>query len=1225
MSQLLIARSLCPDADWEKICVNESYRMSGLVREHLPGLNQILREHRRILFLATPGMGLSSLVLQVREHLMLAADSELVVVSLTGTQGDLNSILEVPAPAPSGELPSEIWYLLDDLKDVEPSHLPRLFDKLMRLDSDPRARIALFSTQGFAAANLSLFNGRFSRFYLLGLTSFEVQQICSAEEVGSLQFEDELERLDLTVEAGNPTVLRTLISIFKDHLKLPDTRTEVFEAILRSFSKSTGDVHSERRKALQALGLGMELASRTFLKPPEAELAIGARLDLSPSEANALLTGLSSFLVFTPEGIAFPHQSFGEFFAACELRDEPLGVILEFVFLPRSRTVNPSWRSALAYLAELHPGARRYLAMHHPELALATSLIVLTEADRTAISRNVYSRLRDRHEHILRHLEISGSRLARCLQAVELGKLEGDARQCADAIIASNGFILLGEAGVLATLPLALDTAFDAAIERTIREGAFHCIGCLGTPELIPELVAGIKPSDPCYISMLTSIGRLMDEESIPLVMSILLASQTLIAAAHRRLRRLQPNATALALLSMVRQSPSLTKNLRWNFYASCLLSDIRRAWNRDIEVAVSEALVAIEKAQVFDLHNDFIDGLAKAIMTHDRDEVVVRSTLRVLGERGARVVAIPRTLLRLSSAGTIRWLLNQSYGEPFVTSLWIYPRGELRQIFQDSQPMMSAAVDPEVIALEREHRALVEEADAAVARARTTVCEGNNFTQICEAVIFLGEDRLPDVAQQRLEWLRSGVEDHFSEVDFSGIQWKANACETPRVLYCLLILVRRYRLHLVDDRPLIKSLNGINGQAAEFHATNFGLSSRGQKELDNLVSNQHLDPGANYTVLSFLRQTCTWTPEIGEGLLNRSLRLDPELSEPAVLTLCHLPQSTSVLVNIASQKQVPVPDSVLDELVNRQHRPTIERRLSQVLSDDNLLIGGEVELPRMGPLDWIGSIRLPEVWGKLLKLRSRALNLGLSRLVGTVTNAMAKIDEARLASSMAGQLAQAPRVWRPWQQARAIESRQRSRLAQARAIDFVTVVTRLRMRSTNKLLKVWCEGVTDLPAMRTLLEKAIGQRDDVVFQPIGGWGELSNQDWPLDRLWDGCLDVVLIADGDNGRDWTRSDRMLSDAGNILMKRLKVIGVSGFILKRYGIENYFPKNAVEAVCGKLIAQSFPLTDHARAAEIPGYSKESNSRIADHMSLADLEGTDLLDIIQELRRRVEALE
>ncbi len=460
--------------------------------------------------------------------------------------------------------------------------------------------------------------------------------------------------------------------------------------------------------------------------------------------------------------------------------------------------------------------------------------------------------------------------------------------------------------------------------------------------------------------------------------------------------------------------------------------------------------------------------------------------------------------------------------------------------------------------------------------------------------------------------------------MNFSAITWQGNGCSIPWLLYCLLILVHHYRLHLAHDVPLIKSLNSLRGEAAEFHASKFGLSAAAQAELESMIGDPNLNSSAVQTVLHFVRQTGALTPRIAAALQERALSTDSLVQGTAIFTLCALPQSTDVLIALASQKQMPVPDSVLDELVRRQHRPTIERRLSQALNDPNLLASGEVDFPSTSPLDWIGDIRVPEVWKKLLKLRGLALQLGLSRLVGTVTGAMAKIDEGRLASSMAGQVAKAPKAWQPWQQTRALESRQRARLAQAHTTEFRRVVAKLQMKSTEKLLKIWCEGVTDLPTLRTFVMKAIGEREDVVLQPIGGWGELSNPNWPLERLWDGCLDVVVIADGDNGRDWTRADRALSDVGKSLMKRLEDVGVTGFVLNRYGIENYFSKAAVEAVLGPIVAQHFPLPDSAPASGIPGYSKDSNGRIAEHMLLDHLKGTDLADILEELRRRVDAV-
>jgi hypothetical protein len=89
------------------------------------------------------------------------------------------------------------------------------------------------------------------------------------------------------------------------------------------------------------------------------------------------------------------------------------------------------------------------------------------------------------------------------------------------------------------------------------------------------------------------------------------------------------------------------------------------------------------------------------------------------------------------------------------------------------------------------------------------------------------------------------------------------------------------------------------------------------------------------------------------------------------------------------------------------------------------------------------------------------------------------------------------------------------------------------------------------------------------------------------------------------------------------MRRLETTGVTGLVLKRYGLENYFSKAAVEAVFGPSVGHHFPLTDDAKAGDKPGYSKGSNGRIVERISLTDLKNTDLHEIPEEIRRRAES--
>ena len=78
------------------------------------------------------------------------------------------------------------------------------------------------------------------------------------------------------------------------------------------------------------------------------------------------------------------------------------------------------------------------------------------------------------------------------------------------------------------------------------------------------------------------------------------------------------------------------------------------------------------------------------------------------------------------------------------------------------------------------------------------------------------------------------------------------------------------------------------------------------------------------------------------------------------------------------------------------------------------------------------------------------------------------------------------------------------------------------------------------------------------------------------------------------------------------------------VLKRYGIENYFSRSALETVLGRDLGGSFPL-DEARPVpeQIGGYNKNHNVEVISHMKATDFEGTDIAEILEEFRKRLEA--
>ena len=67
-----------------------------------------------------------------------------------------------------------------------------------------------------------------------------------------------------------------------------------------------------------------------------------------------------------------------------------------------------------------------------------------------------------------------------------------------------------------------------------------------------------------------------------------------------------------------------------------------------------------------------------------------------------------------------------------------------------------------------------------------------------------------------------------------------------------------------------------------------------------------------------------------------------------------------------------------------------------------------------------------------------------------------------------------------------------------------------------------------------------------------------------------------MIMDGDGGRRFDDKDLPLTDVAVGQLQRLKEAGVELRVLRRFGVENYFARPALEAVLKKDLRRYFPL-------------------------------------------------
>ena len=140
----------------------------------------------------------------------------------------------------------------------------------------------------------------------------------------------------------------------------------------------------------------------------------------------------------------------------------------------------------------------------------------------------------------------------------------------------------------------------------------------------------------------------------------------------------------------------------------------------------------------------------------------------------------------------------------------------------------------------------------------------------------------------------------------------------------------------------------------------------------------------------------------------------------------------------------------------------------------------------------------------------------------------------------------------------------------------------------------------------------------EIVTDSLGGWNNTLSPNWRPGRLRDGCHDLLVLLDGDKGRDFNSPGHPLNANGQRVRDILAAAGVELFVLERYGIENYFSQQACEEVLGPAIAARFPLPPYTSANR--NHNKNQNSDIARRMNPGDIAGTDLIGILEEIVTR-----
>ncbi len=1248
--------------DASGIPVEMDFRYRGILRDREPKLSDVLK-HSRVLILAEPGGGKSVVARAAIHEFARQQERAPIFAELKGYRGDLRSLITVAAPAAVLDLalavegkPIPRAYVFDGIDEIPRGMLSQLGTDLQHLfEQDPSASVLLTARQAFYAAHRESLPTVTSLFHILDFSDKDIAEYLAKWNVNVDAFLAAARAADASEEIRNPFILSVMIEKYREEGSLSDRRSENLSYMIDRLILSRPRVNPhQQRRALKMLGVALETYSRNELTEDEAFKVIKEAMRISDADARKLLDELyASILKRTANGLAFQMRSYGEYLAAEELENAPLERVKELAFLDLN-TPNESWLNAVSYLVELNPPVRAYFVRRHPLWTISSSPAAFSNEEKTAIVASALQTCIREKQYLLHHPLINARRLSRLVtDAAERNLLESLADP--DDVVRGNAIAILGMRSHPQVLPVALDVVKNRRLGVDLRYCAVVALVNVGMPAHVPELLAALDREDPLHMNFLDMIGAIIGEPQIPEVLPLIFRENAMLSATYYHFHEFKSREALLQTLRYFVDHPNDLNAIRTETYVEPIFERLPALLDREVAEVCADLLETIERLQIYPDQSGPMPKLFASMREADHDGTISRIFFtRTLGrpvEQRRRIFYVDQLLVSLMTRETAQWLIEQEAFD-LIRELSPYCYGDIREMFRRYSGGVIDAQDVNARAYRDEEAKREESRARRISTLQENLLQQASLNDALQIFWELKEDYWPELPEAYRGWLASEISKDMGVLDLErNIRWEGPTLWEPRVLPFLWKIIDRYALRIDPDEPLVFAVTAMDAGMVAKHHKRYPLGERALATLKRLLTTPS-SPRALEEIVRFLDSSEIWCAEIAESL--KTLAADQADRGYLQITALNLLSKHGIenafiegIANAGANRDLR--DRAFEILIEAQHRPTTERALA-MLSDDELR-NGNVHIPDMSPLGWVAKIKSDFAWDKLVTLRARALQLELPMLVGLVSGALANIDRAKTAAVIRKQADLAPPAWRVAQVAQAIDQERTARIEAAQRTPFDDVLKKLKGSTSMSRLKVLCEGTTDRPVFRSLIDQA-GGSSNIIFGSVGGWGGLRAEPDPNTWLV-GCKEAIMVLDGDQGRQLRKHGKPYTKLAREERRKLSGVPIDLRILERYGIENYFPQQVFEKIIGADLSAYFPILDYVSATDHlsrsgaswkhrlkkivarifglpqpapkePLYSKSRNTDAARYLKLEDLEGTDLFNIIHdigEIARRV----
>ncbi|MGA2113127.1 MAG: hypothetical protein ABSH56_00045 [Bryobacteraceae bacterium] len=1226
---------------WTKAATVGGVRYAGMIREYEPDLPNVLT-HERILILGEPGAGKSTTAKAVVAHCL--ADGQLdsipVFAFLKSYQGSLRALLDQRAPASLLNASAlRRVYVFDGIDEVPAQHRDAFRKDLNELLTvDPHARLVVTSRQAFHALHQDAFPSNLTIYHLLDFDDSDIRACAANIGVDPAAFIAAAESADCAEEIHNPFIADVMLARYRSDGKLSPLRSDNVEYMIGALIRSRPTVNASRqRRALRMLAIACEVAARNELSEAEALRVLLEAIDVPEEAARQLLDELShSILIRTAAGISFQMRSYGEYLAAEELMAASIERVRELVFIDNAPV--DSWLNSITYLAELNETIKRYFLTYYPRWLLNVSPFAFTETERTTLTRRVLDELNRSNTYVVANPAVPSRRMARLLTSATVVDLQNQLTSTKPHERA-NALVLLSIRRDPLVLATALPLATAALVDSSLRQSALIALINQGDPGVIGPLLAVLQRKDPLYIHMIDVIGSVSTPADFPMLFPLLAGSNAIMSATYYHCRELNTSDALTAVIDYLKAHPDSLDGNHLDAYIEPMLDLIPRFWNGALNTTLGEFLSVLNNDTVLYLQSRLLKRILDHLQKCDCDGAAVRVVIAALQHRGKSLGFLVRPVAPLVNLQAGQWIIDTAprYIPELVT--WI-EKGPIRDLFTpyaEQTVQAQEALRAEYIEEERRR----EEGTATVrTRHQSAISTNDLIDEVIEACELLPRDHWPEVTAERRIWLSQRIAERLTQLDLAhSVQWKsAQEWTQPRELWPLLHLVDYYQLRLVPDVPIALALAAWHDRAISNYYRREGFTPEAQNALIVLLQTA-TNNNIIQNVLGFIGEAGYKETASRAELTRLAVHTagSPQVRLAAIEILVSLEADIQTLITLHGDQDPDIRERAFCELVRRQHEPTVRRALATLSEQD--LQNGEVSFPSSSSLDWLGTITAPFALEELRALRRRSVTLRLWRVASLVTAAIGNIDKPTAASTIREQLGAAPPEWQNALQQDADQIDITARIAAAQQAPFDLIIKKLKGATSMIRVKVWCEGSTDRPVFRKLFTELGEFEISETLDFVGGWGGLLSESEP-ERWLDGCRQAIVVMDGDVGRKLNKRTRPLTNEAKTIVRRFAKHPLKLHVLRRYAIENYFPRNACEAVLGRDLAAYFPLPEtvsievhfcdpqpwwrawvnclrrrHSRSF----YRKSLNEDVSARLTLADIEGTDLADILLEINR------